>query len=165
MEVMFGKESVALKGKQVQLGDRAENFTVLDNNLQEKSLADFTEKIIVISVVPSLDTNVCDYQTKTFNKNLSQFKKVAVLTISNDLPFAQKRWCGNAGLDSVITLSDYRDLDFAMKYGTLIEKHRLQTRAVFVLDEARNVIYKEYLSNVSEHPSYEEVVRLIEEIH
>ncbi len=165
MEVVFGKEKIALKGNEIKLGDKADNFTVLDNNLQEKTLDDYPSKFIVISVVPSIDTNVCEYQTKMFNKKLADFKKVTVLTISNDLPFAQKRWCGNAGLDSIITLSDYRDLDFAMKYGTLIENHRLQTRAVFVLDENRTIIYKEYVSNVSEHPSYEEVVKLIEEMY
>ncbi len=164
MEVMFGKEKVTLKGNTVKLGDIAENFTAINTRFQEKSLDDFTEKVLVISVVPSLDTGVCDYQTKTFNKALEQFKKVKVITISNDLPFAQERWCGSSGLDHVITLSDHRNLDFAMKYGTLIEKHRLQTRAVFVLDQDRKIVYKEFVPVISDHPSYEEVTEVIKEL-
>lgn len=164
MEVTFGNQKIALKGERVSLGDKAQNFVAIDTDLQVKTLQDYDDDYLVISVVPSVDTGVCDYQTKTFNKNLASFKNVRVITISNDLPFALKRWCGAAGLDHVVTLSDHRDLDFAKKYGTLLEPLRLQTRAVFVLDAERQVIYKEYVEDVSSHPSYDEVTMLLKEV-
>ena len=164
MTVTFAGQEVTLKGNGVKLGEIAPNFTVIGNDFKHVSLSDFKEDYIVLSVVPSLDTRVCDYQTKWFNEQTKKFKKVKVLTISNDLPFAQKRWCANEGLSHVITLSDHKDLAFALKYGTLIEAFRLQARAVFVLDSERRVIYKEIVPNVSDHPSYEEVLQLLEEV-
>ena len=164
MDVVFGNQTITLQGACVKLGQIAENFHAIDNDFSEKKLTDYKTDYIVLSVVPSLDTGVCDYQTKTFNESLSEFKKVTVLTISNDLPFAQKRWCANSGLKNVVTLSDHKYLDFAMKYGTLLEPPRLQTRAVFVLDKDRKIVYKEYVDNVSDHPSYEEVTKLLTEL-
>ncbi len=164
MRVTFGNKDVELKGKQLNLGDQAEDFLAITNDLKEKRLSDFNADIIVISVVPSLDTGTCDQQTRTFNERLNDMKKVTLITISNDLPFAQKRWCGNAGLQQAITLSDHQYLDFATKYGTLIEEHRLQTRAVFVLDKTRTVVYKEMVDNVSELPDFDEVVHAVNEL-
>ena len=164
MEVVFGNEKIVLAGNAIELGQTAPNFTVMNNDLQMVSLDQFEEDFLVISVVPSIDTGVCDYQTKTFNQNLARFKKVKVLTISNDLPFAQKRWCGASGLKNVVTLSDYLNLDFAKQYGTLIPTLRLQARAVFILDQERKVIFKEIVKNVSDHPSYEEVESVLSEL-
>ena len=164
MNVKFAGQDVQLSGHGVKLGEIAPNFTVVGNDFKNVSLSDFKDEIIILSVVPSIDTGVCDYQTKTFNEKTQKFKKVKVLTISNDLPFAQKRWCANNNLSHVITLSDHKDLAFALKYGTLIESHRLQARAVFVLDKDRRVIYKEIVPVVSDHPSYEDVIELLEEV-
>ncbi len=163
MEVMFGNQAVRLKGNTKNVGDKVEDFTVINNDLKDVKLSDFKDvPYLLISAVPSLDTGTCDYQTKTFNKALNDMKHIKVLTISNDLPFAQKRWCGNVDLKDVITLSDHRDLSFAHAFGTLIEAFRLQARAVFILDQERKVIYSEYVQNVSEHPSYDKIIKKVE---
>jgi len=161
MNITFGGNKVTVKGTIKKVGDKAPNFKVIANDLSEKTLDDYNADYIVISAVPSIDTGVCDFQTKKFNKELSDLNNVEVLTISNDLPFAQKRWCASEGLDNVITLSDHKDLDFAMQYGTLIEDHRLQVRSVFVLDKDRNIIYVEYVNEVTNHPNYDKVVELL----
>lgn len=161
MNITFGGNKVTVKGTTKKVGDKAPNFKVIANDLSEKTLDDYNADYIVISAVPSIDTGVCDFQTKKFNKELSDLNNVEVLTISNDLPFAQKRWCASEGLDNVITLSDHKDLDFAMQYGTLIEDHRLQVRSVFVLDKDRNIIYVEYVNEVTNHPNYDKVVELL----
>ena len=163
MEVMFGNQAVRLKGKTKSVGDIAEDFTVVGNDLKDVKLSDFKDvPYLLISVVPSLDTGVCDVQTKTFNKALNDMKHIKVMTISNDLPFAQKRWCGNVDMKDVITLSDHKDLDFALKFGVLIEAYRLHARAVFILDPSRKIIYLEYVPKVSDHPAYDAIVKYIE---
>lgn len=161
MNVKFGDTVIKLTGQTQSVGNIAPNFTAVNRDLSSKSLSDFNEKIIVISVVPSLDTGVCDAQTRKFNEALNQMDDLVVLTLSNDLPFAQQRWCANAGLDNIITLSDHKDLDFAMQYGTLIFQHRLQSRAVFVLNENKEIVYLEYLDDVSKHPDYDAVLKVV----
>jgi thiol peroxidase len=162
MSVTFAGEPVTLKGNTKKVGDTAPNFKALDRDMKEQSLSDLQgDKYTVISVVPSIDTSVCDFQTKHFNKSLNDVKGIKVLTVSNDLPFAQKRWCANEGLENIITLSDHRDLDFALKYGTLMEEHRLQARAVFVLDSDLKIIHVEYVNEGTDHPNYETVVNLL----
>lgn len=158
----FGGNPVNLVGKQVNVGDVVRNFTVIDNHLTPVQFDDFKNfKYRVVSVVPSLDTGVCDFQTKKINQELASKDNLVVLTISNDLPFAQARWCGASGLDNVITLSDYKDLDFAKAFGTLIEEHRLQTRAVFVVDQNNKVLYAEYLDEVTNHPNYDALLEFV----
>lgn len=164
MVVTFSNQPVELSGSIVSVGDIAPNFKAIDPTFKEVSLKDFKEDYLVLSSVPSLDTRVCDYQTKTFNESIGKLKKVKVITLSNDLPFAQRRWCAASGLDHVITLSDYIHLDFALKYGLLLEPFRLLARAVFILDKDRKIIYKEIVSNVSNHPSYEEVVSILDSL-
>lgn len=165
MEVMFGNKPVPLTDRPLERGLVAPDFTLVNTKLQTVTLADFSRTFVVISVVPSLDTGVCDYQTRTFNERLGHFEDVDVLTVSVDLPFAQKRWCGLSGLDHVVTLSDHRDLDFGRKYGVLMAPLRLLARAVFVLDKDRKIVYREYVRNVSDHPAYDEVVKLLECYH
>ena len=114
--------------------------------------------------MPSLDTTVCDLQARTVNSELAEREDVTVLTISNDLPFAQARWCGNAGLQNVITLSDHIDLDFANKYGTLIKELRLQARSVFVLDENRRIVYLEYVDEMSQHLQFDELISFVKKL-
>lgn len=157
----FLNNPITVLGTALKVGDKAPNFTVLSQHLEEKQLKDFINPYIVLNVVPSLDTGVCDMQTRTVNQDLVERDDVLVVTLSNDLPFAQARWCGNAGLDQVITLSDHRDLDFANKYGVNIKELRLLARSVFVLDEKRNVIYAEYINEMTDHINYEALVSFV----
>ena len=148
--VTFAGNPIALLGKEVKVGDKAPAFTLLDNGLGEKTLADYAGKVKVISVVPSLDTGVCDAQTRWFNQNVSKLgENVVVLTVSVDLQFAQKRWCGAAGIDQVETLSDHRDLSFGENYGFILEGLRLLSRGIVVIDKDDVVRYVEYVPEVT----------------
>lgn len=154
--VTFAGNPIALLGKEVKIGDKAPAFTLLDNALGEKTLADYAGKVKVISVVPSLDTGVCDAQTRWFNQNVSKLgKNVVVLTVSVDLPFAQKRWCGAAGIDQVETLSDHRDLSFGENYGFILEGLRLLSRGIVVIDKDDVVRYVEYVPEVTSAVNFE----------
>lgn len=159
--VTFAGNAVTLMGTQVNVGDKAPNFTVLDNSLKEKTLNDFPG-VRLISVVPSLDTGVCDAQTRKFNEEAGELQHVTVLTISVDLPFAQKRWCGSAGLDDVVALSDHRELSFGKAFGVAIEEMRLLARAVFVVDSNGIITYAEYVDEVTNHPNYEAALEAAE---
>lgn len=159
VQVTFRGNPVTLVGKQVTVGDAAPDFTVLSNSLEEKSLADYEGKVKLISVVPSLDTEICSLQTKRFNEEASKFENVAILTISMDLPFAQSRWCGAEGIEEVETLSDHRSGDFGKNYGVLIEELRLLARSVFVVNEKDEITYVEYVEEVASHPDYEKVLQ------
>ena len=151
-------------GPRLTVGDKAPDFVLMDNDLQAKLLSDFGQKIKVISVVPSLDTGVCDTQTRRFNQELALNEDTAVITVSVDLPFAQKRWCGAAGLENAVTLSDYYDHAFGKSYGVLMEEWHLLARAVFVLDSDNTILYVEYVDNVNTHPDYESVIEVVKEL-
>lgn len=153
--VTFKGNPVTLIGNEVKVGDKAPNFSVLANDLSAVTLDDSQGKVRIISVVPSLDTGVCDQQTRRFNEEAASLDGVSILTISVDLPFAQTRWCAAAGIDQVQTLSDHRDLSFGKAYGTVIDELRLLTRAVFVVDRNNQITYAEYVPEVTEHPNYE----------
>ena len=122
--ITIGGHPVTVVGKPLAVGDTAPDFSLLDNDFNPVSLQDFGNQIKLISIVPSLDTGVCDHQTRRFNQELSSLDNVAVITVSVDLPFAQKRWCGSAGLDHAVTLSDYLNVEFGKAYGVLIEERR-----------------------------------------
>lgn len=156
--VTFKGKPVTLLGNEVKVGDKAPNFTVLANDLSQVTLDDSKGHVRLISVVPSLDTGVCDQQTRRFNEEAANLGDVKVLTISVDLPFAQKRWCGAAGIENVQTLSDHRDLSFGKAYGVAIEELRLLTRAVFVIDRNDTVTYVEYVPEATNHPNYEAAI-------
>ena len=155
---------VTLSGKQLQVGDTALDFTLTSTDLSKKSLSDFAGKKKVISIVPSIDTGVCSTQTRTFNKDLSDMENTVVITVSVDLPFAQKRWCGAEGLDNAIMLSDYFDNSFGKTYGVLMEEWSILARAVLVLDENNVVTYAEYLDNVNSAPDYEAAIDAVKAI-
>lgn len=144
-----------LVGPEIKPGQKAPDFTLLTNDLKPFTLASSAAKVRILSVVPSLDTPVCDAQTRRFNEEASKLPGVEILSISVDLPFAQKRWCGAAGVDKVTTLSDHRDASFGRAYGTLIKELRLDARAIFVLDPDNTVRHVEYVKEVAEHPNYE----------
>lgn len=153
--VTFKGNPVTLVGREVRVGDRAPDFTVLDNSLVPVTLKDTAGKVRIISVVPSLDTPVCDQQTRRFNAEAAKLPNVEILTVSMDLPFAQKRWCGAAGIDKVRTLSDHREASFGLAFGTLIKELRLNTRAVFVVDQEGTVRHVEYVKEITSHPDYD----------
>jgi len=155
MKITFGGNPLTVLGTQVKVGDKAKNFSLLKNDLSESTLEDYKGKIKVLNIVPSLDTGVCDAQTRKFNKDLNDRDDVVVVTISNDLPFAQARWCGNAGLESAITLSAHKDEVFALDYGVLIKELRLLSRSVMILDKNDLVTYVEYVSEGTNHPNYD----------
>lgn len=148
--VTFAGNPITLVGPEIKVGQQAPDFTVLSNDLQPKTLKDYEGKVKVISVVPSLDTGVCDAQTRWFNQDATALSEdVVVLTISMDLPFAQKRWCGAAGIDQVETLSDHRDLSFGENYGFILEGLRLLSRGIVVIDKDDVVRYVEYVPEVT----------------
>lgn len=154
--------AVTLVGPRIQAGMNAPAFRVVDTDLKERTLDDYRGNVLLIAAVPSLDTGVCDAETRRFNQEATGFgPDVRVLTISMDLPFAQKRWCGAAGIDRVITLSDHREASFGTAYGTLIKELRLLARAVFVVDRTGKVTYVEYVPEVTAHPQYEAAVQAV----
>lgn len=163
VQVTFQGNSVTLVGDEVKVGDQAPNFTALSNALEDVSLADYSGKTKLISVVPSLDTGVCSQQTKRFNEEASKLDDVQVITISMDLPFAQGRWCAAEGVDNMDILSDHRDADFGQNYGALIKELRLLTRSIFVVDEQDKVTYVEYVPEVTDHPDYNAVLKHLAE--
>ncbi|TCS95955.1 thiol peroxidase [Hazenella coriacea] len=153
--ITFKGNPVTLIGPEIKVGDQAPDFSVLANNLSPVTLADSQGSVRIISVVPSVDTGVCDMQTRRFNEEAAKLAGVKVYTVSVDLPFAQKRWCGAAGVENLETLSDHRDLSFGTAYGVAIKEMRLLARAVFVIDKNDKVVYVEYVSEATNHPNYE----------
>ncbi|MFS0883172.1 lipid hydroperoxide peroxidase [Bacillus sp. 7586-K] len=157
-EITFLNKPVTLIGSEVQIGDTVPDFTVLDNELNEVTLSNSVGKVRIISVIPSIDTGVCDAQTRRFNEEASNLSNVEVLTISVDLPFAQKRWCAANGLENVKTLSDHRNLSFGEAFGVYIKELRLLARAVFVIDSNNKVTHVEYVREATNHPNYEAAI-------
>lgn len=156
--VRFKGNPVTLTGNEVITGQQAPNFIVLDHDLSPVTLENSKGTVRIISVVPSVDTPVCDQQTRRFNEEAVNLEGITVVTVSADLPFAQKRWCGSAGIDRVQTLSDHRDLSFGKAYGVAIEELRLLARAVFVIDKNDKLIHVEYVPEVTHHPDYEAAI-------
>ncbi|WP_150266759.1 thiol peroxidase [Paenibacillus tepidiphilus] len=155
----FKGSPLTLIGPELKAGDTAPAFTVSKNLLEESSLSDYAGKIKLISVVPSLDTGVCDAQTRRFNSEAAELgDDVVILTISTDLPFAQARWCGAAGIDRVITLSDHKNTSFGEAYGVLIKEFRLDMRSIFVVDKEDKLTYVEYLTEMTNHPDYDAAI-------
>jgi thiol peroxidase len=156
---------LTLAGKELKVGDPAPDFEALDNDLTPVRLSSFKGKVCVVSAVPSLDTPVCDMETRRFNEEAGTLgSDVRILTISMDLPFAQKRWCGAAGVDKVITLSDHRDASFGTTYGVLIKELRLLGRAVFVLDREGTIRYIQVVKEVTNEPDYDAVLEAVNKL-
>ncbi len=156
--VTFKGNPVTLQGEEVKVGQTAPDFKVQKNDLSDYTLASSAGKTRVLVAVPSLDTAVCDMETRRFNEEAAKLPDIEIITVSMDLPFAQKRWCGAAGVDKVITASDHRDASFGKNYGILIEGgplDHLHARAVFVVDGNNTVKYAEYVKDITEQPNYE----------
>lgn len=161
--ITFKGNPMTLLGPEIKVGDKAPDFTALAAGLAPYSLNDGTGKIRLISVVPSIDTGVCDAQTRRFNEEAAKLDNAEVLTVSVDLPFAQARWCGAAGIENVKMLSDHRDLSFGQAFGVAIKELRLLARAIFVLDADNTVTYVEYVSEATNHPDYEKAIAAVKE--
>ncbi|SCY39656.1 thiol peroxidase [Alkaliphilus peptidifermentans] len=155
---------VTLLGKEMMVGDIAPNFTAVTKDLKEFTLKDMEGKIKLISVVPSIDTGVCDLQTMTFNEEAEKLNNTVVVTISMDLPFALNRYCAAKGLENAITLSDHREASFGLAYGFLIEELRLLARGVIVLDQNNKVIYVEYVNEISQQPNYDKALETVKQL-
>ncbi|WP_130806454.1 thiol peroxidase [Senegalia massiliensis] len=164
--ITFGGKPVTLKGTQVKVGDQAENFKALKQDLSEFDFYNETEgKIKVISVVPSIDTGVCSLQTQRFNEESTKLSDdVFIVTISVDLPFAQKRFCGAEGIGNIEVVSDHKDLNFGDKYGFTIEEFRLLSRGVLVINKDNKIEYVEYLDEVTNHPDYDKALEEIKKL-
>ena len=153
---------LTLAGHALRIGDKAPDFEVTGNDMNPVKFSSFSGKVCIISSVPSLDTPVCDMETRRFNKEAAGLgPDVVILTISMDLPFAQKRWCGAAGVDRVITLSDYREAAFGAAYGVLIKELKLLARAVFVADKKGLIRYIQIVKEIAEEPDYNEVLNAV----
>ena len=152
----FQGNPLTLVGAEIKVGDSAPEFTLTANDLSPVTLGDFKDKVVIIASVPSLDTPVCDMETRRFNTEAAALgDDVVILAVSMDLPFAQARWCGAAGVEAVRTLSDHKDASFGQAWGALIKELRLLTRAVFVVGKDGKVAYVQYLSEITEEPDYE----------
>ena len=160
MKITFNGDPITLVGNPLNVGDDAPNFLVVDNTLKNVTLKDTSGKRIFV-VVPSIDTSVCDMEVRKFNEKAASLDDVTVYVISMDLPFAQVRWCGAAGIDRVITLSDYKQKSFGKNYGTLIEKFCFLTRAIFVVYENNKITYVEYCKDVIDEPDYESALNAV----
>ncbi len=161
--VTFKGNPLTLIGAEVTIGQKAPDFQVLAQDLSAVTLVSSQGKTRLVSVVPSLDTPVCDAQTRRFNQEAAKLPNVVILTISMDLPFAQKRWCGAAGVDKVQVLSDHRDASFGITYGVLIKELRLLSRSIFVIDGSGTVRYVEYVPEVTQHPNYDAALKAVQQ--
>ena len=158
--VTFKGNPLTLVGNTLALGTTAPDFTLLANDLSPVTLAD-TKGVRVFTSVPSLDTPVCDMQVRRFNQEAANLPNVSIFVISADLPFAQARWCGAAGIDKVKTLSDHRTMAFADAWGLQVKELRLLARAVFVVDSAGKVVYRELVKEIAEQPNYDKALEAI----
>ena len=158
--IQVGGNDMTVVGPDIQVGQQAPEFKVHTNGFETfQGLADTQGKVRIIAAVPSLDTSVCDRETRRFNEEASSLSEdIVILTISTDLPFAQKRWCGAAGVERVITLSDHQKAKFGKKYGCLLKEWRILRRAVFVVDKNDTIVYVDYMPTLGDEPNYAEVL-------
>ena len=163
VKITFAGNPMPVSGKEIKVGDKAPEFTVLSNDLKPVKLSDYSG-VKVLSVFPSIDTGVCAAQNRRFNVEAAKYSDVDILSISVDLPFAQKRFCGAEGIDRVVTLSDHKDLDFGIKYGFVMESLRLLARGIVVLDKDNTVKYVEYVKEVTTEPDYEAALKVAHEL-
>ena len=164
-QVTMKGNPLTLVGSKIQVGDKAPDTVLLNNDLEPVKISDYRAQICVISSVPSLDTPVCDMETRRFNQEAESLgQDVKILTVSMDLPFAQKRWCGAAGVDRVVTLSDHRDAAFGTAYGVLIKELRLLARAVFIIDREGVIRYIQLVKELTQEPDYDAVLSALKEM-
>lgn len=153
--ITFKGNPMTLNGEMIKPGDKAPDFTALATDMAPHKLSDYAGKVRILSVMPSVDTGICAAQTRRFNVEAAKLDNVVILTLSNDLPFALGRFCAAEGIDKVITLSDYKNTEFGLAYGFLIEELRLLARGIVVIDQQGIVQYVEYVKEVTTHPDYD----------
>ena len=155
---------LTLAGDEVKVGDTAPDFTVFNESLEPVKLSSFSGKTVVIISVPSIDTPVCDMEARRFNREAGNLgDNIVILTISMDLPFAQKRWCASAGIKNIQLLSDYRNASFGNSFGVLIKELGLLARTIFIIDGEGKVRYVQYVKETTDEPDYDEVLTAINE--
>ena len=154
----FKGDPLTLLGREVKPGDHVPDFVLTGNDMADLTINQFRGKNLIIASVPSLDTPVCSNETKRFNQEVTKLPNMAVLTVSLDLPFAQKRWCGAEGATNVVTASDYKHRGFGEAFGVFIKEWGLLSRAVFVVDKAGKVVYVQYVPEVSSEPDYAPII-------
>ena len=158
--ITFQGAPLHLDGTLPSVGQKAPDFTLLANDLAPRSLKDFAGKTLVIATVPSLDTPVCDTEIRRFNKEAAALSdKLRILAVSCDLPFAQARWCGAAGISAVQSLSDHRDTSFGRNYGVLIRELRLLARAIFIIDALGALRYVQLVPEMTSEPDYDAALK------
>lgn len=163
--VTFQGNPLTLLGNEIGVGDKAPDVTLTANDMTSVTLSSFKGRVCIISAVPSLDTPVCDTETRRFNEEAGKFgKDTQVITVSMDLPFAQKRWCGAAGIERVKTLSDYKDSSFGNSFGVLIKELKLLARSIFIADCEGIVRYIQLVKEITTEPDYSAVLKAVEEI-
>ena len=163
--IMMKGNPLTLAGVLPEVGQECPDCTLVGNDLSPIKLSDYAGKICIITSVPSLDTGVCDTMTRKFNEEAVNFgDSITVLTVSMDLPFAQKRWCGAAGIKNVVTLSDHRNGEFGEKFGVLIKELRLLARAVFIVDKKSKIRYKQLVPEQTNEPDYGEVIKAVKDL-
>lgn len=158
--IKFHGEDVTVVGSDLKPGDQAPEFTAEAGDWSSvKALESTRGKVRIIGSLPSLSTSVCDRETRRFNQEATGLgEDVVIIMVSMDLPFTLKSWCGSAGVDRVLTLSDHLSGEFGEKYGVLIEEHRFLRRAIFVVDRNDRIVYADYMPAIGEEPKYEEVL-------
>lgn len=164
VKITFAGNPMPVSGKEIKVGDKAPDFTVVSNDLKPVKLSDYKGRVRVLSIFPSLDTGVCAAQTRKFNEEAAKTDAIDILSISVDLPFAQKRFCGAEGIDAAVTLSDHKDLDFGKKYGFVMEPLRLLARGTVVIDKDDTVKYVEYVPEVTTEPNYDAALKVAKEL-
>lgn len=158
--ITFQGNGLTLEGSPVEVGDSAPDFSLLTTDLTPKTLADYKGKVLLLVTVPSLDTPVCDVEARRFNQEAADLHEdIEVLTVSTDLPFAQARWCGAAGIESVEVLSDHKDLSLGHAYGVAIKELRLLARAVFVINRDHKIVYSQIVPEVTNEPDYDAAIK------
>ncbi|MCD4712163.1 MAG: thiol peroxidase [Clostridiales bacterium] len=163
-QITFGGNPVTLLGEEIKVGDKALDFMAVNTDLSPFKFSELDKKIKIISVVPSVDTRICEFQTIRFNEEATKHPDVVVLTISVDLPFAQKRFCVANDIENSIVVSDHKDLDFGMKYGFAMKEMRLLGRGIVVVDAQNVVRYVEYVPEIGSHPDYDKVLDFLEKM-
>jgi len=156
----FAGKDVTVVGPDIQVGHQAPEFTAVMQDWSDyKGLQETKGKVRIIGSLPSLNTSVCDRETRRFNQEATALdERIVILMVSMDLPFTLKNWCAASGVDRVITLSDHKNSDFAQKYGVLVKDHRFLRRAVFVVDQDDKVVYSAYMPTIGDEPNYPEVL-------
>ncbi len=162
VKITFAGNPMPLAGKEIKVGDQAPDFVAVGNDLSPVKLSDFKGKTCLISVFPSIDTEVCAAQNRKFNEAASKHDDIAIISISADLPFAQKRFCGTEGIDKTINISDHKDMDFGAKYGFIMQPLRLLARGVVVIDKQGVVKHVEYVPEVTNEPDYAAALKVVE---